>query len=243
MARRRSKPLGPTNIGRGVLGTNTSAIQLAQQRAKLWSGLPQYLAQQHTPGVMSGQAPKAGAPPVASPPGQPQQPGTPFVPDAQYLAEAAQRQFDRTQAMTALTSQGTTDKGDTSEALRRMLAKAPEERQGIKEGSNRQGLFYSGQLGKRLTDYQTDLTQRQGDVQHDFDTREAARAAARAALEQGRPLEEAAALAEAATRQVDRDSAAAASNALVLTPAAPAPRVAAGRRPAPPRRRPAKRRR
>jgi hypothetical protein len=230
----RPAALGPANLGRGGLLTNTPAVQLAQQRQKLWGGLPAYLQKTGQQGVMAGQ------PPQASPPGQPQAPGanSQFAPDAQYLAEAAQRQFDRIQAMNALTSQAGSDKNDTSEAIRRLLSGAPEQRQGIKQNANRQGLFYSGQLGKQLTSYETDLTQRQGDIQHDFDARERARAVARDALEQGAPLQEAAALAEAASRQVQRDSDAASVNALAPPPAAPARRVAAGRSRSPARGRP-----
>jgi hypothetical protein len=211
----RPAPLGPTNLGRGGLLTNTPAVQLAQQRQKLWGGLPAYLQQTGQQGVMAGQQ---------TPPGQPQapNPANQFAPDAQYLAEAAQRQFDRIQAMNALTSQAGSDQNDTSEAIRRLLAGAPEQRQTIKQNANRQGLFYSGQLGKQLNSYEADLTQRQGDIQLDFDARERARAAARAALEQGAPLEEAAGLAEAAARQVQRDTDAAAVNALAPPPAAPA---------------------
>jgi hypothetical protein len=176
--------------------------------------------------------------PAASPPGQPQapNPANQFAPDAQYLAEAAQRQFDRIQAMNALTSQAGSDQNDTTEAIRRLLSGAPEQRQTIKQNANKQGLFYSGQLGKQLNSYEADLTQRQGDIQLDFDARERARAAARAALEQGAPLEEAAGLAEAAARQVQRDTDAAAANALAPPPAAaPARKVTAGR-PRPPAR-------
>lgn len=167
--------------------------------------------------------PPSPMPGVSTPPGQPQEGGDEFTPDAEYLAAAAQRQFERSQAIEALTTQGTNDKTDTAEAIRRMLAKAPEERQGIKQGANRAGLFYSGQLGKSLDTYEADLTQRQGDVQLDYDRREAARAAARSAIEQGMPLEEAAALAESATRQVGRDTDAASANALVPTYAEPPP--------------------
>lgn len=180
--------------------------------------------------------PAPGGPPAASPPGQPQQAGTPFAPDAQYLAEAASRQFERQQAMQQLTTTGENDKTDTAEALRRLLQKAPDERRGIKEGANRAGLFYSGHLGKSLGDYEANLAQQQGDINTDAQRREDARAAARRAIEQGAPLEEAAALAESATRQVDRDTQAADAGALV-PPVVTPPRPVPVRRPARRRRR------
>jgi hypothetical protein len=189
--------------------------------------------------------PAAGQAPSQTPPGQPQAGPAGFTPDAEYLAAAAQRAFERKAALDALGSQGTTDKGDTQEAIRRLLAGAPEQRQGIKQGANREGLLYSGQLGKRQDAFEADLTQKQGDINLDFQRRENARIAARQAIESGMPLEEAAALAEAATRQVGRDSTAASAGALVPTPgppAAAAPTVPVGRRRPPARRRPNSRR-
>jgi hypothetical protein len=179
-----------------------------------------------------------GAPPNASPPGQPQESGATFAPDAEYLATAAQRQFERTQALQGLTTQGSTDKSDTQEAIRRLTAAAPEQRQGIKQSANKAGLFYSGQLGKQQDAFEADLTQRQGDINTDYQRREDARAAARTAIEQGAPLEEAASMAEAAGRQVNRDSIAADNYMLAPPPAAAAPTVQAGRRRPPARRRP-----
>jgi hypothetical protein len=200
------------------------------------------------------QRPPNPAPGVGTPPGQPQAPAAAaqFTPDAEYLAAAAQRQFDRTQALQALTTQATDDKGNTSEAIRRLLQGAPEQRQGIRQNANKAGLFYSGQLGKQMTEYEGNLTRAQGDIQLDYDNREKARAAARAAIEQGMPLEEAAALAESTTRQVDRDQNAANANALVPTPIPAAPgapavkppsRAAQARKLAAARRRPPARRR
>jgi hypothetical protein len=179
--------------------------------------------------------PQAGPPPAQSPPGQPEQGSTPFVPDAAYLAAAAQRNFERGEAIKNLTSQGSTDKADTAEAIRRLLSKAPEQRQGIKQSANKAGLFYSGQLGKQLNNYEADLTQNQGDINLDYQRREEARAAARSAIERGAPLEEAAALAEAAGRQVERDTVAAENYMLAPPPEAPAPRAAAAPRPAAPK--------
>jgi hypothetical protein len=211
----------------------------------------QYLASQGVTNVAATQrlqAARAQAPPVKgvarpptpmaqpgqSPPGQPQEAAAGFTPDAEYLAAAAQRAFERTQALSALTTQG--------ETIRRLLAQAPEQRQGIKQGANRAGLFYSGQLGKQLDAYEGELTQKQGDINLDFQRRENARIAARQAIESGMPLEEAAALAEAATRQIDRDTTMANAGGLAATPApaAAAPTVVAGRRRPPARRRPSK---
>ena len=186
--------------------------------------------------------PVPGGVPGQSPPGQPEQGPGGFTPDAEYLAAAAQRAFERTTALQNLTKQGETDKGDTQEAIRRLLGQAPEQRQQIKQGANRAGLFYSGQLGKQMDAYNAELTQKQGDINLDFQRRENARIAARQAIESGMPLEEAAALAESASRQIERDTTMANAGGLAATPApaAPAPTVAAGRRRPPARRRPSK---
>jgi hypothetical protein len=216
-----------------VQRTNVAAGN-ALNRARAQAGSPKGVAR----------PPVAGQPPNASPPGMPQQPSATFAPDAEYLAAAAQRQFERSQALQGLTSQSSTDKADTAEAIRRLTSAAPEQRQGIKQSANKAGLFYSGQLGKQLGAFEADLTQRQGDINLDAQRREDARAAARTAIEQGMPLEEAAALAESAGRQVQRDATAADNFMLAPPPAAAAPvrTVPAGRRRPPARRRPSNRR-
>jgi hypothetical protein len=228
-------------------------FQASQGRTNVAAGNALNRARAGVPSKSVARPPMAGAPPGQSPPGQPQENHATFVPDAEYLAGAAQRQFDRTQAIKGLTTQGSQDKADTAEAVRRLLAKAPEQRQGIKQSANRAGLFYSGQLGKNLNNFEADLTQTRGDIDQGYQRREEARAAARAAIEQGMPIEEAAAMAESATRQVGRDSVAADNYMLappppaatagpVVKPAAPRRKVPAGLRRPPARRRPSTRR-
>lgn len=158
-------------------------------------------------------APAAGATPPAAP--------AQIIPDAQYLAGLAQKQFERTTAINALNSQTDDDKTTTAEAIRRLLQRVPDERRQISEGANRQGLFYSGQLGKRLGDYQAEVTRQEGDFTGDLGRREAAREAARKAIEAGAPLEQAAMLAAAADRQIGRDEDAAAAGTLVADVAPP----------------------
>lgn len=158
-------------------------------------------------------APGAAAPGTGGAPG-----GGGFVPDAQYLAEAAQRAFDRTSQINALNDQTTQDRSATDEAIRRLLGQVPQDRQNINQSANKEGLFYSGQLTKRLDDYEAAVARQRGDINTDFQNREDARAAARAAITNGAPLEEAAALAQAVPRQTARDTAAADAGALVAQP-------------------------
>jgi hypothetical protein len=138
-----------------------------------------------------------------------------IVPDAQYLAEAAQKAFERTTAITNFTEEGKADRAQSAEAIRRMLADAVQGRQTIKEGANKEGLYYSGQLSKRQGDYDTAVTRATGDVQTQLQTREDSRSRAVTAIQQGAPLEDAIALASAGARQTIRDTAAADANALV----------------------------
>ena len=218
----------------------TAQMQANQQRNS--NSLAAYAHNYRPPSPAKGLPAPAvpGGVPGQSPPGQPQAPANEFTPDAEYLAAAAQRAFDRKAALDNLTSQGTTDKADTQEAIRRLLGQAPEQRQGIKQGANKAGLLYGSTLGKNLDAFEADLTQKQGDINLDFQRREDARAAARQAIESGAPLEEAAAMAEATTRQIERDTSAANAGALVPTPgpAAATPTVRTGRRRPPARRRP-----
>lgn len=197
-------------------------------------------------GVRAAQAPRAPAVPHApgvpaarpapQAPGVARKPGV-FIPDAQYLAGAAQRQFERNTHINELTAEGDAQRSMMQESVRRLMEVVPEQRQGIKEGANRQGLFYSGQLGKSLGDLETQVARQRGDIQREYDTGSRAREAARTAILRGAPLEEAAAKAEAVQRQIERDQGAASRNALVPTPKPKAAAPKAKPKPAKPKRR------
>lgn len=179
------------------------------------------------PGAVAQQQPQAG------------QPGVPaqLVPDAQFLAAQAQQQFARQQQMSQLQQASTQDQQDTSEAIRRLLQGVPDSRSNIKTGASREGLLYSGTLGKRLDDFQSGVTRQQGDYTTQLQHREDARIAARKALEQGATIDDAALYAELATRSVGNDQTDASLGALAPPPAAPAggtprgPRTSRGTRP------------
>lgn len=162
-----------------------------------------------TPAPTSAPAPAAGG-------------SAAIVPDAQYLAEAAQRAFERTTKLNELGEEGRTDRTQAQEAIRRMLEDALQGQQTIREGAGKEGLFYSGQLSKRLGTYEQAVQRARGDVETSLQSREDARSRAIAALQQGAPLEEATALAGAGQRQVIRDTSAADLGALVPNTPAPA---------------------
>jgi hypothetical protein len=145
--------------------------------------------------------------------------------DAQAAAARAQALFDRNQRIGQLQQQGVYDSQDLAEALRRMHEQQPKDEQQTREGANRQGLFYSGQLGQRLGDLTTQYARREGDQQQNYQRREAARVAAIDALNQGASVEDAGITAALLDRLTAGDVEAAGSSSLVANPTAPAPPV------------------
>jgi hypothetical protein len=162
---------------------------------------------------------------VAAPSGGTPTPA-PFTPDAQYLASAAQAAFQRHQQIEQLNQEGANDKTNLTTAINRLLGDVPKARQGINEGANKEGLFYSGQLTKRLNDYEQQVQRAQDDLNTGFGQRDQARQAAITALQQGAPLDNQQLLAEAAGRQIGTDTTAADAGALA-PPASSAPAPAA----------------
>lgn len=209
------------------LAANNQAQQTAAQQAA-----------QNAAKAAANQGPPKGLPAgTPQPPQAPQAPGAPgaaggaggaapaqWVPDAQYLAEAAQKAFLRTQQLTSLTKEAQDDKTNTQTAINRLLENALSDRTKIAEGANKEGLFYSGQHTKRLGDYETQLNRAKGDAETALSQREQGRLLQRTTIEQGGPLEDAVAQALAAQRQVSRDTTAADNMALV-------PNVGAGAAP------------
>lgn len=177
-----------------------------------------------TPGQLGGVPQAAGGTGGAQASGTPGTPAsTPatFAPDAQFLAEAAQRAHQKATALTRLSQETSDDRTNTATAINRLLENAIKDRGQIDEGANSQGLYFSGQRDKRRGDYEEGLTRAKGDAQTAFDQREAARISERSAIEQGDPLDEAAARALAIQRQIGRDTNAADLGALVPNIASP----------------------
>lgn len=165
-------------------------------------------------------APSASQVPQVQPVAQPQAPraAATFAPDATYLAEAAQRQFARQTQLNELSAQSEHGRTIQQEAIRRLMEGVPEQRQQTSQSYNKAGLFYSGQLGKALGDIETAVARQRADIQGNFSGEERAREAARNALLQGAPLEEAAALAANVERQLSTDAGLAEAGALAPTP-------------------------
>lgn len=175
------------------------------------------------PAAPSAPAAAPGASAPAAAPG-----ANPYAPDSTYYATDAKLNFDAQQGLNNLNQQSAYDKTDLTEALRRLLEQQPKDVQNAREAANRQGLLYSGHLGQQVGDINTGYVRSQSDQQQGYDRREAARAAARHAIEAGLPIDEAAALAASVDRSTVRDTGLADAGALpAVTPLAPTPAAAA----------------
>lgn len=152
-----------------------------------------------------------------------------FQPDSGYTAQMGQANFDANQKMSQLQTQEENQSTDLMTSLARLRAQQPKDEQATQEGAANQGLFYSGILGQRLGDLDTQYSQKISDAQLAGDRSTAAIEAAKSAIQQGLPLTEAAARAAAVDRQITRDQAAAGADALVPDqPAAAATAATAG---------------
>jgi hypothetical protein len=143
-----------------------------------------------------------------------------LTPDSEYFAGAAQRAFALNQGLAANDAEATQLAAARTEALRRLSDQQPRDESAATIGANKAGLLHSTTLGNSLSDLAQSYIRQRSDVQSTYDTNEAARVAARKALEEGAPLDDAAARAEAADRQITRDSESAAANSLVPNPPA-----------------------
>lgn len=162
--------------------------------------------------------PGAGTPSPNPPPAP--QGAADFQGDADYYAALGQAQFKAGQQRADLDQQSAYAKTDFDEALRRMLERQPRDIQAAREVANRAGLLYSGNLGRQEGDINTTYLRQQSDAQQSYDRAEAAREAARRALEAGLSVDDAALQAAAVDRRVARDTGKA--DAGLLAPAAPA---------------------
>lgn len=170
-------------------------VQKPRQPASAWTRQPQ---DTFTPRTSFTPAPAGGAP-------APAKPATTDPRDPTYWAQRAKLIFQRDQEVNRLTREQAYSDQDFTEALRRRAEDKPKQVQSIREGANREGLLFSGQLGRRVGEFETAFQREESDARLSHEREKAARQAARDALAQGYTLEEAALLAEAVARQQDRD--------------------------------------
>lgn len=185
-------------------------------------------------------APSAAAAPTiptltAPPPSVAGTPLAPLGPDASYLTGIARLRHQINQRNSELSRESTEDKTNYEENLRRLNEHEPVAGQRADESFNQQGLFYSGKLGEERGNIAKQYARQRADALQGFQGRENARAEARRALEAGYSIEEAAEMAAAADRQLDRDQGAADAGYLVANEpeaaAAPGASPAAVRKP------------
>ena len=134
--------------------------------------------------------------------------------DSTYYADLASAQHDVQTKEAQLQEQSSTDAAARTEALRRINEAAPKQEYAATANANARGLFYSTALGQDIGNIKTANAQKMGDLNTQFDQRERARSAAKAALESGLTIQEAAFAAQAADRATQRASDAADAGAL-----------------------------
>lgn len=147
-----------------------------------------------------------------------------FSPDSQYFQWDAAAQAKKQVDLADNDAQGTTNVTARDEALRQLKAQQPVDESAASTGANRSGLFYSTNLGNKLGDIATQYVQRRGQAATQYQQAEDARSRARAAIEAGYGVDQAAQYAASADRQTARDTTAADAGALVgeSAPGAPA---------------------
>jgi hypothetical protein len=149
-------------------------------------------------------------------------PGTPTVdqggtltPDSQYFQWDAGALAKKQADLAGNENEGVSNRATLQSAFARLKAQQPIDQSNASSAANRQGLFYSSNLGNRLGDIAKSYVQQQGQAQTSYDQSERARLAARAAIEAGYGVDQAAQMAAAADRQINRDTTAADAGALV----------------------------
>jgi hypothetical protein len=156
--------------------------------------------------------------------GQVTTPGTPagptaqggtLTPDSQYFQWDAGALAKKQADLAGNENEGVTNRATFQSALQRLKAQQPIDQSNASSAANRQGLFYSSNLGNKLGDIAKSYVQQQGQAQTSFAQSERARLAARAAIEAGYGVDQAAQMAAAADRQINRDTTAADAGALV----------------------------
>jgi len=132
-------------------------------------------------------------------------PAAPDPRDSGYYTEIAKLNFQKNQQLAQQQTQGTYERADMEKALSRQAEQRPKDLQKANESFNKSGLFYSGKLGEARGDIEKGHSRQEADTRERFARSEAAREAARRALEEGASIDAAAALAASVDRQGGRD--------------------------------------
>lgn len=218
--------VGQNFIGTGMLQRGGSGMNFSGAGA-IQPGSPHQI----TPPVHQvGQ--NLGAPPVApKPAAAPATPPPPMPPvdvrDSDYWLWKTQRRGDIDQQEIAWDAEDANQKAARDEALRRMAIQRPEDLTQANRNFNRQGLFYSGALGKARDDIESEYIRNQASTQDEYTRNANYRQQARQLLESGFSAEDVIQLLAAGDRQAGRDQASADAGGLA-GPADPTPAPATG---------------
>lgn len=112
----------------------------------------------------------------------PQAPAAPDPRDSTFSGGVNQLIFNNTNQRNALVQQGKDAEQDFNTLLTRLADSRAKDLLETNHGANQQGLFYSGQLGKRRDDVSKTYDQQQGDAQSSYDRAKKAREDALAQL-------------------------------------------------------------
>lgn len=137
-----------------------------------------------------------------------------FNPDAAYNAAMARLGFDRDTSIAGLQQQQQYAQIDFDEQTRRLNEQLGKNRTAVTEGANDEGLFYSGQLGKRQGELTVTHERQVGDLRREKERADAEIAAAIKAIQDRYNLDEGEQRLGAVGRQVERDGEAAAAGGL-----------------------------
>lgn len=136
--------------------------RLAIRRTTGKVGVPAALANQGFK-----QSPTAPAMPFTAgvtPPSGIKPPPTPDARDSQYTSAIAANLFRRNQGLANLATSDSYARTDADTSVQRLALQQSQANQNANEGANKQGLFYSGILGKRLGDIETGYKGQRDDV-------------------------------------------------------------------------------
>ncbi len=153
-----------------------------------------------------GKAPSAGGAKVQTDIAQPMPPPvTPDPRDGNYLAQMAKLQFQRTTGKAAINQEQTYADADLSEALRRKAINNTDNIANARNSANKQGLTYSGALGKNLGDIGSQYTNDVADTNSAYERASAGRSGQLAAIDTGGAIDDTAAYEDAVGRQRQED--------------------------------------
>lgn len=132
-------------------------------------------------------------------------PGKPDPRDDRYWSDLARMMFEKNQKLSDINTQGVYATTDYEQALEGLTRQQPRDIQDIREAANTAGAFYSSATGEAVGRTEQAYQTERGGVESQYQRENAMRELMRSQIEQGYTVDEAAALAEALTRQSESE--------------------------------------